>query len=147
IAQASATLAQMFPGRFWIALGSGQALNEHITGTYWPDKEQRNARLKECAEIIRALWKGETVNHRGLVCVEEARLYTRPEQPPMIAGAALTERTARWLGGWADALITVSHPIPELKKIIGAFEKGGGKGKPVIVKYQLSYAHEEEKAL
>ena len=98
IAQAAATLAQMFPNRFWLTVGSGQALNEHITGEKWLVKSDRNARLKECVDIIRALWVGETVTHRGLVCVEEAKLYTRAEKPPLIIGAAITAETARWVG-------------------------------------------------
>src|SRR4051812_12849148 len=64
IAQATATLAEMYPGRFWCAFGSGQNLNEHITGSGWPDKATRQARLQESVEIVRALWAGETVNHR-----------------------------------------------------------------------------------
>lgn len=147
IAQASATLAEMFPERFWIAVGSGQNLNEHITGAHWPNKQDRNTRLKECADIIRALWSGETVNHRGLVTVEEAKLYTRPEKPPRMVGAAITEKTAEWLGGWADALITISHPVGKLKKVIEAFRRGGGERKPVKVKLQLSIESSEEKAL
>ena len=147
IAQAGATLAEMFPERFWIALGSGQALNEHITGTHWPEKSQRNERLKECAEIIKALWEGETVNHKGLVRVEDAKLYTLPSTPPLIAGAAITEETASWIGSWADALITLSHPIPKLKKIIEAFRISGGEGKPLILKLQLSYVKTEAEAL
>ncbi len=66
----------MFPNRFWLTVGSGQAVNEHITGEHWPCKSDRNARLKECVDVIRALWAGETVTHHGLVCVEEAKLYT-----------------------------------------------------------------------
>jgi coenzyme F420-dependent glucose-6-phosphate dehydrogenase len=81
LAQAAATLAEMFPGRFWLAPGSGERLNEHITGEHWPPKRERNARLKEAVEIMRALWKGETVTHRGLLRIEEAKLYTRPETP------------------------------------------------------------------
>lgn len=147
IAQASATLADMFPGRFWIAVGSGQALNEHITGTYWPDKQLRNERLLECAEIIRSLWDGETVNHDGLVTVEEATLFTRPESPPLMAGAAITAETAAWLGSWADALITISHPVEKLKEVIEAFRSGGGENKPLILKMQISYDKTDEKAL
>jgi coenzyme F420-dependent glucose-6-phosphate dehydrogenase len=147
IAQASATLAEMFPGRFWMAVGSGQALNEKITGTHWPNKQQRNERLKECVDIIRALWNGETVNHKGLVTVEEAKLYTRPEKFPLIVGAAITEETASWLGSWADALITISHPLEKLKKIINAFREGGGEGKPLFLKMQISYDSSEQKAL
>jgi coenzyme F420-dependent glucose-6-phosphate dehydrogenase len=74
IAQAAATLMEMFPHRFWLTVGSGQALNEHITGIRWPSKGDRNRRLKECVDIIRDLWAGKTVNHRGLVQVEEAKL-------------------------------------------------------------------------
>src|ERR687894_2432757 len=70
IAQAAATLSEMFPGRFWLAVGSGEALNEHITGERWPSKPERNARLLECVKLMRALWKGETVSHHGLVTVE-----------------------------------------------------------------------------
>lgn len=110
IAQAAATLAEMFPNRFWVALGSGQALNEQITGEGWPPKDERNERLIECVDIIRALWAGETVTHYGLVEVEDAKLYTRSEVPPRIIGAAITPKTAEWVGGWADGLITISHP-------------------------------------
>ena len=147
IAQAAATLAEMFPDRFWLTVGSGQALNEHITGEHWLCKSQRNARLKECVDVIRALWAGETVTHHGLVCVEEAKLYTRPQTLPLIFGAAITPETAKWLGSWADGLITISHPIPKLKEVVDAFRQGGGEGKPMILKVQLSYDRDEESAL
>ena len=63
LAQAGATLSFMYPERLWMALGTGQRLNEAITGVPWPQKDERNARLKECVDIIRALWAGETVTH------------------------------------------------------------------------------------
>jgi probable non-F420 flavinoid oxidoreductase len=147
IAQAAATLASMFPERFWVALGSGQALNENITGEVWPSKEKRNARLKECVDVIRALWAGETVTHYGLVRVEEAKLYTRPEIPPLIIGAAITPKTAEWVGSWADGMITISHPYEMLKEVVNAFRRGGGEGKPMYLKVQLSYAEDQETAL
>lgn len=147
IAQAAATLAEMFPNRFWVALGSGQALNEQITGEGWPPKDERNERLIECVDIIRALWAGETVTHYGLVEVEDAKLYTRPEVPPRIIGAAITPKTAEWVGGWADGLITISHPYEKLREVVEAFRQGGGEGKPMCLKVQLSYAADEEKAL
>jgi coenzyme F420-dependent glucose-6-phosphate dehydrogenase len=147
IAQAAATLAEMFPNRFWVALGSGQALNEKITGDRWLAKAERNARLQECVDVIRALWAGETVTHYGLVRVEEAKLYTRPQNPPKIIGAAITPQTAEWVGSWADGLITVSHPYEKLKKVVEAFRRGGGEGKPMYLKVQLSYATDEETAL
>jgi G6PDH family F420-dependent oxidoreductase len=98
IAQGAATLAEMFPGRFWLALGSGQRLNEDITGLAWPEKAERNARLRECADVIRALLAGEAVTHRGRVTVVEAKLYSRPERPPPLLGAAVTEATAEQVG-------------------------------------------------
>ena len=73
LAQAAATLAEMFPGRFWMATGSGEALNEHITGERWPSKAERNERSKAAAEIMRALWTGETVSADGPIGVDEGR--------------------------------------------------------------------------
>lgn len=146
IAQAAATLAEMFPNRFWLTVGSGQALNEHITGEKWPCKRDRNARLKECVDIIRALWRGETVTHQGLVTVEEAKLYTRPEVAPLVIGAAVTSKTAGWLASWADGLITISQPIDKLREVVNEFRSNGGDGKPMILKVQLSYMRDENLA-
>lgn len=81
IAQAIGTLGAMFPGRFWAALGTGEASNEHITGDHWPRKELRKQRLRECVDIIRAMLAGEEVSHDGLVTVDRARLWTRPDVP------------------------------------------------------------------
>jgi coenzyme F420-dependent glucose-6-phosphate dehydrogenase len=136
----------MFPGRAWAALGSGQFLNEAITGQGWPAKDQRNARLRECVDIMRALFRGETVTHRGLVTVEEAKLYTRPAQAPLLVGAAITPKTAEWVGGWADGLITVASPPDVLRRVVEAFRRGGGEGKPMFLKVQLSYAPDEARA-
>ncbi|RKH62481.1 TIGR03885 family FMN-dependent LLM class oxidoreductase [Corallococcus aberystwythensis] len=146
VAQALATLNEMFPGRAWMALGSGQYLNEAITGTGWPAKDLRNARLKECVDIMRALFRGETVTHRGLVTVEEAKLYTRPKDMPLLVGAAVTPKTARWVAGWADGLITTARPPEELRKVVDAFREGGGEGKPMFLKVQLSFAKDDELA-
>lgn len=140
IAQAAATLAGMFPDRFWLAVGSGELLNEHITGERWPGKPERNARLRECVDIMRALWRGETVTHHRLVTVEDARLYSVPASPPLVVGAALTPATAEWLGSWVDALITTNRPRAALQRMIDSFHSGGGEGKPVFVQVQLSYA-------
>jgi probable non-F420 flavinoid oxidoreductase len=147
IAQAAATLAEMYPDRFWVALGSGEALNESITGERWPEKRQRNARLKEAVDIIRALWAGETVNHDGLIRVREARLYTRPKRPPLVIGPALTPETARWLGGWADGLITVAAPRDDLRKLVDAFRAGGGEGKPIYLQVALAFAPTDDEAI
>jgi len=147
VAQAAATLAEMFPERFWIALGSGEAINETITGQKWPIKAERNARLLECAQIIRRLLAGETVTHHGLVTVENAKLYTRPKQAPLLLCAAVTKETAAWAATWADGIITVHKPHNELKELVNAFRSNGGAGKPMYLKVQLSYAQQYEDAL
>ncbi len=148
VAQGAATLAEIFPGgRLWLALGSGQRLNEDITGLPWPGKAERNARLRECAEIIRALFKGETVTHRGLVTTIDAKLYTRPKQPPLLLGAAVTETTAEQVGGWADGLLTVSAEVEALKRVIDAFRRGGGDGKPLFLQVGLNWAETESEAV
>ncbi|HLL50530.1 MAG TPA: TIGR03885 family FMN-dependent LLM class oxidoreductase [Thermomicrobiales bacterium] len=147
VAQAAATLEEMFPGRFWVALGTGQAINEHITGARWPPKEERNARLRECVDVIRALWAGETVTHDSRIQVEEARLWTLPMQPPMIVGPALSEETSEFAGSWADAFITINAPRDRLMKLVEAFRRGGGEGKPLYLQCHLSYAGSEDEAL
>ena len=147
IAQAGATLAEMFPGRFWMAPGSGESLNEHIVGEHWPNKEERNARLLEAVQIIRALWRGETVTHRGRIRVEDAKLFSLPESAPRLIGAALSAETAEWLGGWADGLITTIGEKPAMQKIINAFRRGGGEGKPLFLQAQLAFARTDEEAL
>jgi coenzyme F420-dependent glucose-6-phosphate dehydrogenase len=140
VAQASATLCEMYPERFWLAVGSGEALNEHITGERWPVKGERNARLVECVTVMRRLWAGETVTHHGRIVVEEAKLYTRPKKPPLLYGAALTAETAEWIGSWADGLITVGAPAAKLADVLDAFRRGGGTGKPVKVQASLAWA-------
>lgn len=147
IAQAAATLAEMFSGRFWIAVGSGEALNEHITGKRWPPKPERNARLRECVDIMRALWSGETVTHYGRVTVEDARLYSRPKEAPRLLGAAISEATAEWIGEWADGLITTGRRRDEMVRMIEAFHRGGGEGKPIVVQHGLSWSPDESVAL
>jgi probable non-F420 flavinoid oxidoreductase len=147
IAQAVATLAEMFPGRLSVALGSGEASNEHITGGAWPAKPARNARLLACVEVIRALLRGEEVSADGPVTVDRARLWTLPAEPPALIGAALSEETARWCGGWADGLITVHMPPDRLTRLIGAFRDGGGAGKPVRVQVKVAWAPTEDEAL
>ena len=97
-------------------------------------------------DVIRALWAGETVTHHGLICVEQAKLYTRPETLPPIIRAAVTAQTAQWLGSWVDGLITISCPPEKLQTVVDAFRQGGGEGKPMILKVQLSYDRDEDTA-
>ena len=147
VAQAAATLCEMFPGRLWIALGSGEAANEHITGDPWPDKATRNARLLECVEIMRALFAGETVSHDGLVRVDRAKLFTLPAEPPPLIGPAVSVETAAMAGGWADGLATVNQPREKLERMISAFRENGGEGKRLVLQVHLSWAPTEEEAL
>ncbi len=100
VAQKIATLAEMFPGRFWTALGSGEASNEHITGDRWPPKEQRTRRLEECVDVIRRLLAGEEVSHDGLVTVDRAGCGTcRRCSRAWSARLSRSRRPAAWRPG------------------------------------------------
>jgi coenzyme F420-dependent glucose-6-phosphate dehydrogenase len=148
LAQAIATLAQMFEGRLpWVALGSGQAINERAVGQDWPGKRERNTRLFEGAQIIKRLLAGETVTQQGNVSALDARIWSRPEQIPTLVGAAVTEETAAWLGSWADGLLTAGHDPEKLAKVVAAFRRGGGRGKPIHLKVGLSWAPGADEAL
>ncbi|MFG1675935.1 TIGR03885 family FMN-dependent LLM class oxidoreductase [Micromonospora sp. NPDC049282] len=145
IAQAIGTLGAMYPGRFWAALGTGEASNEHITGDVWPRKDVRGARLRECVDVIRALLAGEEVSHDGLVTVDRAKLWTRPEEPPALVGAAVSVATARWCAEWADGLITVNAPVDHLRQMIDAYRDAGGRG-PLHLQVHVSWAPEQAEA-
>src|SRR5687768_2352776 len=147
IAQAAATLAVMYPGRFWLAIGSGEALNEGITGMPWPRKAERTAQLAECADVMRRLWRGETVTHHGRIIVEDAKLYTRPKEAPLLLAAALSAETAATVAAWADGLATVGGEIESVREVVDAFRANGGAGKPVFLQHVLSWAPREEEAL
>jgi probable non-F420 flavinoid oxidoreductase len=139
VAQAAATLAEMFPDRLWISLGSGEAINEHFSGEPWPTKAIRNERLKQCHDVMVRLLNGEVVDYSGHIKVQKTKLYTLPKVKPKFIGAAVTPETAAWLGGWADGMVTINKPLDQLKEIIAAFRSGGGAGKPLALKVQLSY--------
>ena len=147
LAQAAATIGEMFPGRLWLALGSGEALNETITGQVWPDKPERNARLRECVDIFRALLAGETVTHRGRVTVIEAKLYSRPAVAIPLFGAAVSTETAAWAAQWADGLLTTGGDVDAVAKVVAAFREHGGDGKPIHIQHALSWAPSEQDAL
>lgn len=147
VAQSIATLAELFPDRFWTALGSGEAVNEHVTGDPWPPKPERTARLLESASVIRALLRGEQVSHAGLVRVDRARVWSLPAEPPPLFGAAVSEESAATVGSWADGLITVNRSIPDLRRVIDAFRESGGEGKPIYVQVHLSWAENDQAAL
>jgi probable non-F420 flavinoid oxidoreductase len=146
VAQAIATLGAMFPGRFWVALGSGEAMNEHVTGQKWPRKEVRDARLRECVDVIRRLLAGEEVSHDGLVTVDRAVIYTLPEQQPALIAPAVSVATARKGADWADGLVTINQPHEKLREMIAAYRDAGGQGK-LVLQVHVSWDPDHDRAL
>src|ERR671917_2786579 len=125
IAQAAATVEQMFPGRFYLGLGAGEALNEHITGQYWPEAPVRLEKLAEGIEIIRRLFSGKVVKYRGQhFTLESAKLYTRPDQPPPIYVATAGPVNAKRTGKFADGIITVGAADEKINMLWGKFREG-----------------------
>ena len=125
IAQAAATSAALMPGRFFLGVGAGENLNEHILGDYWPSADERQEMLEEAIDVMRLLWQGGYQSHRGKhYRLENARLYTLPEEPPAIAVAAGGPAAAKLAAEKGDALISTA-PDAEL---INAYEDAGGKG-------------------
>src|SRR5947207_10668140 len=126
IAQAAATSQVMLEGRFFLGVGTGEELNEHVTGGRWPAPQARLEMLEEAIEVMRELWQSETTSHYGKhYTVEQARIYTLPDEPPPIAVAASQSNAAELAGRLGDALI-VTSPDEDLR---GEFEQAGGKGK------------------
>jgi G6PDH family F420-dependent oxidoreductase len=154
VAQASATLAAMYPGRHWLGLGSGEALNEHVLGGYWPETPERIARMFEAIEIIRKLFTGKDVKHSGqFYKMETTRLWTMPAEPPPIYIATAGPITAKKTGALANGLITVGAPESKLEMIFekcreGCREAGNDpKTFQFILQLHLSWAPTDEEAL
>jgi coenzyme F420-dependent glucose-6-phosphate dehydrogenase len=154
IAQAAATLGAMYPGRFWLGLGSGEALNEHIVADYWPEAPERISRMFEAIEIIRKLFTGKDVKHKGeFYKMETMRLWTMPAEPPPIYVATAGPITAEKTGRLCDGLITVGAPEGKISAIFERFEKGAHEaGKdpstmPRIIQVHLSWAETDQEAL
>ena len=144
IAQAAATVAAMMPGRFFLGVGSGENLNEHILGDHWPTTPIRLEMLEEAIEVIRLLWQGEEVSHYGkYYTVENARLYTLPRETPQIFVASSAENSAQLAGRVGDGLISVAP----LEEILQNFDQGGGEGKPRYGKVDVCWAPTEREGL
>lgn len=139
IAQAFATLAEMFPGRFWAAMGSGEALNEHVTGDGWPAKHVRNQRLRESVDVIHRLLGGQEVDLEGEVRVHRARVWSLPSEPPQLFATAVSAETAAWAASWAQGLATVAQEPAVLRRVVDAYRSAGGTG-PCILQVHLSLA-------
>lgn len=139
LAHQVATLAQMFPGRYWAALGSGEAMQETVTGEPWPPKEQRVARLEESVDIIRRLLAGQEVSRDGLVRVSRARVWENPEEQPLLIGPAISPESAARVAAWADGLVTVNQPVDVLAEVLTAYRENGGRGRAAL-QLHLSWA-------
>ncbi len=143
IAQASASVACMMPGRFFLGVGSGEFLNEHITGAKWPHPRVRLEMLSESIDVIRKLWTGELVSHRGTHYeVDRARIFDVPESPPPIMVAAAGRRASRLAGRKGDGLISVTQD----PKPMEIFEEAGGRGKPRYLKVGVCWDEDENRA-
>jgi coenzyme F420-dependent glucose-6-phosphate dehydrogenase len=143
IAQAAATSAVMMGGRFFLGVGTGEELNEHILGDRWPAPQVRLEMLEEAIEVMRLLWQGGYQTHSGEhYTVEQARIYTLPDEPPPIAVAAAQPKAAELAGRLGDAFVGVA---PE-RSLVEEFEQAGGKGKPRYAQVTVSYAETEEQA-
>ncbi|GAB3585814.1 TIGR03557 family F420-dependent LLM class oxidoreductase [Leifsonia lichenia] len=158
VAQASATLEAMYPGRHWLGLGSGEALNEHFTGVYWPETPERISRMFEAVDIIKKLFAasaaGREVKHTGTYYkLESARLWTMPEQAPPILIATSGPVTAKRAGRTADGLITVGAPLEKVSGLMDRFDEGmresgrDGSRAPKVLQLHLSWAATDEEAL
>jgi G6PDH family F420-dependent oxidoreductase len=154
LAQAAATLEAMYPGRFYLGLGAGEALNEHIVGDYWPEAPTRLERLVEAIEIIEKLFTGKVVKHRGThFTVESAKLYTLPEAPPPIYVATSGPIMAGRTGKLTQGIITVGAADEKVKMLLDRFEKGAkdaGKDPATLAKIlqiKVSYATTDKEAI
>lgn len=144
IAQAAATVADMMPGRFFLGLGTGEYLNEHVTGEHWPPIEVRQKMLAEAVEIIRTLWQGDYTTVEGAYyTVENARLYTLPDVLPPICIAAVGPKSATLAGNIGDGLISVAPSA----KAVDAFTGAGGTGKPTYGQMTVCWAKSEDEGL
>jgi coenzyme F420-dependent glucose-6-phosphate dehydrogenase len=154
VAQAAATLEVMYPGRTWLGLGSGEALNEHVFASYWPETPERINRMFEAIEIITKLFSGKDVKHEGrFFKMETGRIWTMPQKAPPIYVATAGPVTAKRTGQLADGIITVGAPEAKLETVFDKFAEGAREaGKdptrmPKILQLHLSWADTEEQAV
>ncbi|MFB8771633.1 LLM class F420-dependent oxidoreductase [Streptomyces broussonetiae] len=144
VAQAAATCAVMTEGRFRLGLGTGEALNEHILGDPWPPAHIRLEMLEEAVQIMRRLFSGEEVSHRGThYTVENARLYTVPDDPVPIDISGFGPKATSLAARVADGFITM---MPE-EPMVEQFRKGGGGAKPVSGGTKVCYGTDRDKAV
>jgi G6PDH family F420-dependent oxidoreductase len=144
VAQKAATVQLLSEGRFRLGLGSGENLNEHVVGGGWPSVDVRHEMLEEAVGIIRALFEGGHVHHRGThFDVDSARLWDLPDRPPPLGIAVSGGRSCTLAGRLAD-LVIATEPEPEL---LEAFDRAGGGGKPRIGQLPVCYDPDRDTAV
>ena len=158
VAQAAATTEAMYPGRHWLGLGSGEALNEHVVAGYWPEGPQRVSMLFEAVRLIRQLFEaslaGKDTKFAGEhFRMESTRLWTMPEQAPPVYVATAGPVSSKRTGKYCDGLITVGAPLSKIDMILTKFAEGAREeGKdpdtmPKLLQLHLSWAETDEQAL
>jgi coenzyme F420-dependent glucose-6-phosphate dehydrogenase len=142
VAQAAATAQCMFDGRFWFGVGSGEALNEHIVGTKWPETSVRLAMLEEAVEVIRLLWQGEQCSHYGkYFTVENARIYTLPERLPPVIISAFGSASVAVAARCGDGLVSTKPDAALLRE----YDLAGGGG-PKLAQVKVVWDDSEREA-
>ncbi|MGZ4699452.1 MAG: TIGR03557 family F420-dependent LLM class oxidoreductase [Oryzihumus sp.] len=158
VAQAAATLEAMYPGRSWLGVGSGEALNEHVIGGYWPEAGERSRRMFEAIELIKKLFDasiaGKDIKHKGeFFTMETSRLWTMPEVAPPVLVATAGPINAKKTGKFADGIITVGAPLEKIEGLFAKFAEGAREaGKdpdtmPKVLQLHMSWAATDEEAL
>ncbi|MBT2467748.1 TIGR03557 family F420-dependent LLM class oxidoreductase [Streptomyces sp. ISL-66] len=143
-AQAAATSSVLLEGRFTLGVGTGEALNEHVLGDRWPAFEERADMLAEAVEVMRKLFTGGQISHRGRhYTVDNARLYTAPEAPLPVLVSGFGPKSAALAGRIGDGFVTMS-PDGEA---IGNFREAGGAGKPVVGGLKVCWDRDREAAV
>ncbi|MQY04236.1 LLM class F420-dependent oxidoreductase [Actinomadura macrotermitis] len=144
IAQAASTSQVLLKGRFRLGVGTGEALNEHITGEHWPALDDRLEMLEEAVGIMRSLFGGGQVSHYGPnYTVETARLYTRHDTPPPVYISGFGPKAASLAGRVGDGYIS-TMPDPGL---VSAFDEAGGAGKPKLGGLKACWAQDEDQGV
>jgi G6PDH family F420-dependent oxidoreductase len=143
VAQAAATAASLLAGRFSLGVGTGENLNEHITGERWPGVVERQDRLEEAIEVIRELWTGKLKSHRGEhFTVENARIYSLPAEPPPLLVAVAGKSSVELAARAGDGLIGTAPVADSVEQ----FRSEGGEDKPTYGQLHVCWAEDEEAA-
>lgn len=143
VAHAAATAELLMPGRFFLGVGAGEHLNEHILGDPWPPPSTRVDMLEEALGVIRLLWKGGSHDHRGRhYTVEDAEIFDLPDPPPPIVVAAAGKRTTRIAAQLGDGLLSVTPDA----EVVQRFRDQATADQPAYGKLTICWAPDEAKA-